>query len=122
MARHLRLLLCPMQPQCRAPIVQHEDDLARRDDGVDEGGQEGVVVGEAVRHVGRLGRGANADEIRRHTSPARRHVGHDVAPDVRRGPVPVEEEDGRAVGALSAARRSIVNIAHLQPKHRRSVE
>ena len=80
------------------------------------------MVGEAVRHVGRLGRVAHADEIRRHTSPARGHVRDDVAPDVRRGPVPVEEEDGRAVDALSATRRSSVNIAHLQPKHGRSVE
>ena len=43
---------------------------------------------------------AHADEVGGDAAPERRHVGHDVAPEVRRGRVAVQEDDGVAPARL----------------------
>ena len=81
----------PMEAEAGAPVVDDERQPIQPQ-GLDEPVDIARVVHEAVFDVWLVG-APEADEVGRDGPAERRQVGQDVAPQVARGRLPVEEED-----------------------------
>jgi hypothetical protein len=77
--------------------------LAGADHGIDEGVDKSAVGREAIgidARTGQLGGIAHADQVRRDQVAVAVKLGNDVAPEIRRGRVAVQEQHRRTLAAF----------------------
>ena len=101
------MLVGPVEPQHRTPVVQHENDVLLDSELFPQSEQIIAVLAIAVAiRSGRfeLVRVAHTDEIARDEASQALEMGHDVAPEIRGCRVAVLKDDG-STGAL-------LDIAH----------
>ena len=80
------VMIGPVEAECRAPVVHHEQDRLRwTDHGIDEGreivavGDEAIGVGTRIRQFAGI---AHANQIRHDQPAASRKLGHNIAPKI----------------------------------------
>ncbi len=106
----------PVEGQGAAPVVADEDDPVEAQR-LEPGVQVAGLVVEAVVDV-RLAGGPHADQVgREHPGPAG-EVRDDVAPEVGRGGVAVQEHHGRAARAGSGVQVGEMGVDHGDGGHR----
>src|SRR5208337_2617638 len=90
----------PVKAECGAPVVHDERDVALEIEALEERVEMPGMILEAIRASRRRTRRAHPDEIRRDASRMRREVRNDVAPEVRRGRIAVQENDRIAAAGV----------------------
>src|SRR5579872_3528083 len=100
----------PVKAERRSPVVNHQRDAPVECERIEPCIEMLRVIDEAILARRGFSRVAHADKIRRETSRAIAEMRNDVAPQIRRGRIAVQEDD-RIAGAY-------VDIRHLGAEHR----
>ena len=102
----------PVKAERRAPVVDHEHHVLFDPERFEQGIEITGVLGEGVAvrsRVVQLVGVAHADQVRRQAMPEAGHRRHDVAPQVGRGGIAVQEHDRIALTHFG--------VGHLLAKH-----
>ena len=99
----------PVEAEARAPVVHHEGHVAGGINCFEPGIEIPAVVGEAIPPPFRRPRVPHSDEVRGEATTHRLYMGDDVAPEIRRRRIPVQEDD-----RLSA---SNLDVSHVRIEH-----
>src|SRR4029079_5287589 len=92
-----------MEPECRAPIMQHEHNVAVETECVEPGVETGCMIRKAVRAGGGGSGLAHDDEIRSKAATEIADMRNDVSPKIRPGRVAMEKHDWHPLSRLDIA-------------------
>src|SRR5260221_9717005 len=102
----------PIHRERPAPVMADQDDVVRHVELFEQPVDETTMLQEAITiRIGafQLFRVSHANEVRRDAAGLRRYMRHDIAPDIGRSRIAVQEDDRRPAAEL--------RIGHLLAKH-----
>src|SRR5262249_59490648 len=97
----------PIEAEGRAPVVYDQRDIAGESQGLEPRVQIQGVIDEPIRAAGCSPRFAHADEVRGQAPPVWLEGRDNVAPEVGRGGVAVQEHDRWSVAGLDEGHRGV---------------
>src|ERR1700733_5977936 len=101
--------LCPPKPQCRTPIMDHKDYIARNSKRLEPGIQVALLISKPIAAIRRSSRIAHPNKVRRQATPERQQERDDVAPQVRRCRIAVQENNRISLSDIDAGHRRAEN-------------
>ena len=106
------MLVCLVEPKCRAPVLDDENDFPFGDDGVEESGEVASMLYESIFDLG-LVRGAHADQVGSDATVIGGQVRNDVSVEIGGSGISVDDDDCWFGGLVALRRRPSVHIGHL---------
>src|SRR5271156_1230753 len=110
------MLIRPIETECRAPIVDDEDDFVAESELFPQSEKKapmfriGVTVGSGIRQLGRV---AHPDEVTGDEAAETTAGRHHIAPEIGRGRVAMLEDDRGAFALINIGHAMAVNLEEL---------
>src|SRR5262249_33094571 len=98
-----RVANCPMETQCRSPIMQNQYDVFGQSKSLEPSVKIARMIHEPVCVCRRLSRLTHPDQIGRETAAEFGYIGDDVAPEIGGGRIAVQEHDRLADANIDVA-------------------